>query len=150
MRKVLIIGLAAWLQFSSDAATGRIIKTLPHFLDLKGQHTLRPSLFERDAYQAELKKHPDQCSGMRFDIQWKAHQLQSANPRLKLEVKAAKLPPRQIETFEREIKRSGFFSKWSGVTVAGEDFKRLGAIQAWRVTLWDGDQMLAEQKSFLW
>jgi hypothetical protein len=34
--------------------------------------------------------------------------------------------------------------------VAGEDFKQLGEISAWRVTLWDGAQLLAERKSFLW
>src|SRR2546423_2524757 len=53
------------------AATGRVIKVLPHFVDDQGRHTLAPSLYERDAYQAFLREHPDKRSGMRFDVQWK-------------------------------------------------------------------------------
>jgi len=135
---------------SAHGATGKIVKTLPHYLDLQGRHMLRPSLFERDAYQNELKQHPDRCSGMRFDVQWKAHQTTATHPKLRLEVKGANLPPRKIEVIEIELKKPGFFSKWSGLAVTGADFKRIGAIQAWRVSLWDGDQMLSEQKSFLW
>jgi len=32
----------------------------------------------------------------------------------------------------------------------GADFKRIGEVTAWRATLWDGDKMIGEQKSFLW
>jgi hypothetical protein len=151
MKKLLIAAAILLGSLSiAEAATGEIIKTLPHFLDLQGRHMLRPSLYERDAYQAQLRLHPERCSGMRFDIQWKAHRLTSTHPKLRLEVKAANLPPRQIEVFEQELKKPGFFSKWSGVVIAGDTFKRIGLIQAWHVSLWDGDQMLAEQKSFLW
>jgi hypothetical protein len=34
--------------------------------------------------------------------------------------------------------------------VTGDEYKKLGELVAWRVTLWDGDKLLAEQKSFLW
>ena len=43
----------------ASAATGRVLKVLPHLLDTNGLHTLKPSLYERDAYQAYLRKHPD-------------------------------------------------------------------------------------------
>src|SRR6266567_3807500 len=59
----------------TEAASGRIIKVLPHLLDRGGRHTLSPSLYERDAYQAFLRKNPGQCSGLRFDIQWKANRV---------------------------------------------------------------------------
>jgi hypothetical protein len=36
------------------------------------------------------------------------------------------------------------------VKVSGADFERLGSIVAWRITIWDGEQQLAEEKSFLW
>jgi hypothetical protein len=130
------------------AADARIIKTLPHFLDQNGRHTLHPSLFERDGYQANLKTHPELVSGMRFDVQWKAHQLE--NGRLKLQVRGAKTPARQIETFESHLKGGGLWSHWTGVTVNGADFQRLGSIIAWRISLWDGEREIAEQKSFLW
>src|SRR5256714_13905343 len=133
---------------SAIAADARIVKVLPHFLDKAGRISLHPSLFERDGYQAHLKTHPELCSGMRFDVQWKAHKLQ--NGRLKLEVRGAKTPARQGESFERGMRGGGLFSRWTGVKVSGEDFKHLGSIIAWRITLWDGAQQLAEEKSFLW
>jgi hypothetical protein len=34
--------------------------------------------------------------------------------------------------------------------VRGEDFRSGGSVSAWRVSLWNGDQLLAEKKSFLW
>jgi hypothetical protein len=39
---------------------------------------------------------------------------------------------------------------WCTFTVAGDDFIKGGPISAWRVSLWDGDRSLAEQKSVLW
>ena len=39
---------------------------------------------------------------------------------------------------------------WNVFTVAGEDFLNGGSISAWRVSLWDGDRLLAERKSVLW
>jgi len=34
--------------------------------------------------------------------------------------------------------------------VRGEEFRSGGSVSAWRVSLWNGDQLLAEKKSFLW
>ena len=68
---VLIACLLGLLAVSATAAEGRIVKVLPHYLDAKGRHTLAPSLYERDAYQAHLRKNPDLCKALRFDIHWK-------------------------------------------------------------------------------
>ena len=35
-------------------------------------------------------------------------------------------------------------------TIAGEDFLKGGVVSAWRVSLWDGDRLLAERRSTLW
>jgi len=35
-------------------------------------------------------------------------------------------------------------------TVAGDDFRKGGRVSAWRVTLWQNQQVVAEQKSALW
>jgi hypothetical protein len=56
--------------------------------------------------------------------------------------------PRQI-ALEQEV-RPKFFRCWTSLALSGADYKNFGAIVAWRVTLWSGDQMLGEQKSFLW
>lgn len=34
--------------------------------------------------------------------------------------------------------------------VHGEEFRSGGHVSAWRASLWDGDQLVAEKKSFLW
>ncbi len=34
--------------------------------------------------------------------------------------------------------------------VRGEEFRAGGSVSAWRVTLWNGDQIVATKKSFLW
>ena len=57
------------LEVSALAASGKIIKVLPFFLDLKGRHSLHPSLYERDAYQAYLRQHPELRSGLQIDVQ---------------------------------------------------------------------------------
>ena len=56
----------------AQSATGRVIKVLPQYLDLKGRNSLTPSLYERDTYQTNLRDHTNLCSGMRFNVQWKA------------------------------------------------------------------------------
>jgi hypothetical protein len=35
-------------------------------------------------------------------------------------------------------------------SIRGEDFRAGGLVSAWRVSLWDGDTLLAEKKSVLW
>lgn len=140
---------AALLALSADAATGRIVKALPHYLDLKGRHTIHPSLFERDAYQAKLRRAPELCSTMRFDVQWKAKGTHGP-VRLRLEARGQKTPLAKPEVFEAEIPKPRRFSQWTAVTIPKESFERLGGVVAWRVVLWDGDTQIAEQKSFLW
>ena len=84
MRRLFIfvlVALTCAVTLPAVAATGRVIKVLPHFLDLKGRHSLSPSLYDRDAYQAQLRQHPEQRSALRFDVHWKA---KSVNGKLKL------------------------------------------------------------------
>src|SRR5687768_7947766 len=68
----------------------RISKVLPHFLDRDGKHTLWPSLYERDAYQAHLRKTPEERSGLRLDILWKAKKVSSAKLVLRAELRGLK------------------------------------------------------------
>ena len=137
--------------FSAVAATGRVTKVLPHFLDLKGRHSLSPSLYDRDAYQAQLRQHPEQRSALRFDVLWRATGVKTKlKLRAELRGTAHGNLPRQT-TLETELdpKLAGR-SRWSKVKLAGEEYKNFGDVTAWRVTLWDGEQLVGEQKSFLW
>jgi hypothetical protein len=150
MRRLTLLLLCVAVCYSAEAATGRVIKVLPHLLDLKGRHALSPSLYERDAYQAYLREHPEEQSGVRFDVQWKARGTAQEALRLRVEVRgvARGSLPKQL-VIERAVK-SGWWSRWSGLTLDGRDFEELGDVTAWRVTLWDNNQLLGEQKSFLW
>lgn len=153
MRRLLTILLPVLLlamTFSAAAATGRVVKVLPHFLDLKGRHALSPSLYERDAYQFYLRRHPEQRSGLRFDILWRVRTRGATNLKLKVETRGiaeGNLPSEK--TLERAVK-GGSGSRWTSITLSSDDYKALGEVTAWRVSLWEGDQLVAEQKSFLW
>jgi len=134
----------------ADAASGKVVKVLPHHLDEQGRHTLSPSLFDRDAYQAHLRQNPQLRAGQRFDICWRAR---AKNPALTLRVDlrgvAAGGAPRE-HSLSTTVKPSHGLIRWTGLTVRGDEFRALGEVTAWRVTLWDGDQLLGEQKSLLW
>jgi len=136
--------------FAADVVTGRVIKLLPFLLDQQGRDSTSPSLFDRDAYQAHLRGHTNEVSGVRFDVQWKAVKATAEKLKVRVEVRGVGEggTPR-LKTFEAGV-AAGFFSKWTTFTLAGGDFKDFGAVVAWRATLWNGQQLLGEQKSFLW
>jgi hypothetical protein len=135
---------------AKTAMTGRVIKVLPHFLDLKGRHTLSPSLYDRDAYQAQLRAQPEQRSGIRYDVQWKAKVPGDAKLTLRVEMRSdARGKTPVLKTLEKEVKPRGF-SRWTSIPFTGDDYKKFGDVTAWRVTLWNGDKLIGEQKSFLW
>jgi len=134
----------------SLAATGRVLKVLPHFLDQQGRHSLSPSLYDRDAYQAQLRAHPEQRSAIRFDVNWRARAVPGTKVKIRVELRGTakgNLPSQT--TLEAELPASAT-SKWASLTLGGEDYKKFGEVTAWRATLWDGEQLVGEQKSFLW
>ena len=150
-RPILILALCCLACTAVSAATGRVIKVLPQFLDLKGRHAISPSLYDRDAYQAYLREHTNDISGMRFAIQWKASGARAAPLKLRVEIRGithGEMPPKTV--LEQQVKPGGWFSHWASLPLTGDDYKKIGEVTAWRATLWDGDQMIGEQKSFLW
>ena len=145
-----LLGLALGGSYSAPAAIGRVNKVLPHFLDAQGRHSLSPSLFDRDAYQAKLRQHPELRSGIRFDVNWRVRSVTASTFKLKVELRGvAKGNLPQLKTLEQEVK-GGVSAHWTRLTLGGEDYQEFGEVTAWRVTLWDGEQMIGEQKSFLW
>jgi hypothetical protein len=154
MRRTLCVLSLCCLAIAAIAATeptGKVIKVLPHYLDLDGLHALTPSLYERDSYQAFLRQHPEKRSGLRVDVQWKAHGPSQTPLKLRVELRGAVKDQRLTQTvLEKEVHPGGWFSHWLSLPLTGEEFKNFGDLTAWRTTLWDGDRLLSEQKSFLW
>jgi len=150
MRRLLTV-LALFASFASfAAATGEVVKVLPFLLDTHGQIAKSPSLFDRDAYQAYLREHTNEVSGIRYDVLWKAGK--SAGEKLKLRVElrgVGEAGTPKSKVLEAEV-APGTFSSWTEIKFAGDDYKNFGAIVAWRATLWSGADQLSEQKSFLW
>ena len=148
---LLLLGIAG-VPGLAEAASGRVFKVLPHLLDQQGRHTLSPSLYERDAYQAYLRERPAEISGIRYDVQWKAKGRPAGELKLRLELrgiaKGGDLPDEFL--LEQRVEPGGWLSRWTGLALSGEDYKNFGQVTAWRVSLWEGEQLLGEQKSFLW
>jgi hypothetical protein len=144
---LVLLGSGLCLQ----AETAKILKVLPQYLDLEGRHSLSPSLYERDAYQAYLRQHPEKRSALRFDINWKARRLGTAGPALlRLELRSSGTAADKPMVLERTVTPGGIFGHWTSLLLSGEGYTEMGKLLAWRATLWQGDKLLAEQKSFLW
>ncbi len=154
MRRPLILPLLVIFclgAISAEAATGRILKMLPFFLDQKGEHMRGANLYDRDSYQVYLRNNPELRSGIRFDVNWKVKGTTNGPLKIKLELHGGqKGGAPQSLTLEAEAKTNGWFSHWTTLPLVGEQYRNFGEVTAWRATLWEGDQMIAEQKSFLW
>ena len=140
----------AFGETNPPAPAGRVVKVLPLFLDLKGHDAISPSLFERDAYQALLRRETNAVSGVRFDVWWGAQRAGTEPLQLRAELRgiATNGLPR-LTVLETNVV-PGRFRRWTSLTLNGQRWKDFGSLIAWRVTLWNGDRMLGEQKSFLW
>jgi hypothetical protein len=133
--------------FLANAQSDKVMKVLPHFLDLKGRHALSPSLIDRDAYQKILRENPDRRSGIRFDVQWKAIAYDKLT--LRIEAKGMKGKAPQTNVLEETV-RPGLFSQWNSLTLASDKYDQFGELISWRASLLNGTNIIAEQKSFLW
>jgi hypothetical protein len=147
---VILVGCLA-VALSAPAATGKVIKVLPQFLDLKGRNSLTPSLYERDNYQVLLRQSTNQVSGMRFNVEWKAKGQPTTPLILRVELRGvARGDFPKARTLEKPVTPGGWFSHWAKLDLVGEEYKEFGRVTAWRVTLWEANRLLSEQKSFLW
>jgi len=153
MRRLLVVLLLLGMlsaTFATDAISGRVVKVLPLLLDLKGHDAVSPSLYDRDAYQVYLRQHTNEISAIRFDVLWKMSNARDTKLKLRVELRAVGAGglPRQL-TLEQSV-TPGFFRRWTSLVLSGADYKNLGELVAWRATLWSDNQLLGDQKSFLW
>ena len=148
LRIILGCLLIVFLAMPAGAAPARILKVLPQLLDLEGRHALSPSLYDRDAYQAELRAHPEKVSGIRFAVQWNTKEKMVF--KLRIELRGFRHGETTRATVEKSVRHHGLFSSWANPALTGDAYKKLGTLTAWRATLWNEDALVAEQKSFLW
>jgi hypothetical protein len=135
---------------TSNSPAGRIIKVLPLLMDTNGAVATTPSLFDRDAYQAWLLEHTNQVSGIRFDVCWKARHARHKTLTLRVELRGVGAGGMPTEAALEQTVTPKIFHHWISLTLAGQNYKKLGTLAAWRATLWNGQQKIGEQKSFLW
>lgn len=150
---IFILSLV-WLSSSAPltaapATQAKIVKVLPTLLDDKGRNSLSPSLYERDAYQAILRKDRTKVHGLRFDVQWKAPGAGSSLV-LKLELRTGNATVGKPVVIEHEVKPPRFGTRWSRVIVDSDTFKKSGDVVAWRAVLLEGGTQIAQRTSFLW
>lgn len=155
MRKwLLAIVLAGVFSLApvATAATGRIVKVLPEFLDTQGRTSLSPSLYERDAYQAMLRLHPERRSGLRYFVQWQTRGAVWERLTLRLELRGTVEGnlPKQLVIDKVLVNKGRRYSRWAEITLSDQEYKHLGAVTAWRASLWEGSKSLGQQQSFLW
>lgn len=130
---------------------GHVQKVLPQLLDEKGRTTVSPSLFDRDAYQAFLSRNPAKVSAIRYNVRWKARNAEGTKLTVRVELRGiyeGKFP-RQA-TLEKTFDGAASIRRWTGLELREDAYAEFGKITAWRATLWCGDRMLDEYRSFLW
>ena len=152
---LLRIGLLLLLALSAQAdgvVSGRVLKALPLYLDTQGRTGTSPSLFERDAYQAQLRKNPALRSGIEFAVHWKATGPKETPLTLRIELRGGQPGrlPTKATLEEKVTPKAGLFGAWTSLKLVGDEYKRVGEANSWRVTLWNGSTLLGEEKSFLW
>jgi hypothetical protein len=136
--------------FADGREKGRIVKMLPLFLDLKGHDAVSPSLYDRDAYQAYLRRHTNEISAIRFDFLWQVENPSAAKYELRVELRGIGEGSKPTQTTLEQEVTPPLLRRWNSLTLGGADYKKFGELVAWRATLWRGDRLLSEQKSFLW
>ncbi|MFZ1073141.1 MAG: hypothetical protein WAO21_06860 [Verrucomicrobiia bacterium] len=152
MRRFLMILLlfAVLPAFADGIEKGRIVKMLPLFLDLKGHDAVSPSLYDRDAYQAYLRQHTNEISAIRFDFLWQVENPSAEKYKLQIELRGIGAGGKPTRTVLEEEAQPPLLRRWNSLILGGADYRNFGGVVSWRATLWRGDRLLSEQKSFLW
>ncbi|HAB15140.1 MAG TPA: hypothetical protein PLX89_13195 [Verrucomicrobiota bacterium] len=145
----LVLGLAV-MTGRAEGVDAKIFKVLPHLLDEQGRISISPGLFEREAYQKQLRENLQRVSGLRYDVQWKAPGTNAERLRLRIQLRTAKLEPHRPLTIEAGVNDHRRWGGWSSVQLDGTAYREAGEVLAWRAVLLDGESEIAEQKSFLW
>lgn len=148
MRLLVLIAVSALITGCSTMRTWTgtgIVKVLPHYLDAAGNSTDGPTLLHRDVYQQHLRGNPELVKGVRYDVNW--HGRQNVTFRLELRSTKAGVDPLVIN---KEASAGVRVTHWTFIHIDEAAYTAFGQPEAWRVSVWDGDEMLDEEVSFLW
>ena len=128
-----------------------VLKVNRNLLDNLGYETFAVGDLKKEAdYQYMLRHSPLKQKGVRFHIKWKAPR-RSGAIRLVLDVQglnAANLTTR--DTVTQNYPDMDGWAEWSTIDITGKQFKQIGEIMAWRVTICSGDRVMAELPSANW
>ena len=122
-----------------------VVKVLPHYLDASGNHSDGPTLLHRDVYQANLRKNPKLVRAVRYDVNWRG----VGEIKVRLELRSTKAGAETM-VIERIETTSGRRTHWTPILIDAATYKTFGQPESWRVSLWQGETQVGEQKSFLW
>ncbi len=122
-----------------------VVKVLPHYLDASGNHSDGPTLLHRDVYQANLRKNPELVRAVRYDVNWRG----DGEIKVRLELRSTKAGAETM-VIERIETTSGRRTHWTPILIDAATYKTFGQPESWRVSLWQGETQVGEQKSFLW
>ncbi len=150
LRAMVMALLLGSLPMVALADGAKIIKVLPHLLDKNGKNSVAPSLFERDAYQAHLRLHPQDVYGVRYDVQWRNRQSHETTLKLRLQIRSDNTKNSTPTLIETEVKPTRYWSRWSSISIPVDTYKKLGHVISWKVELLSGEEVIAQQSSFLW
>jgi hypothetical protein len=155
----LVLSSLTLLLFLSSCATENtvsrggfaILKVNRTLFDNKGYETKEVGELKEEAvYQYELRHHPELQRGARFHIKWKAPR-GSAPFRLVLDVQGLTADNVSTRgTFTQDYPEHDGWAEWATMDISGKEFKRLGTIMAWRISLYKGDRVMAELPSGNW
>jgi hypothetical protein len=122
----------------------------PKVLDVEGtQYKETISRADRNLFGPDRASHlrvdstalPDAQQREEYYVAWRG----TGITEVKFEYRQVNIPNKiLVQTFAPAGKQ------WTIFKVIGDEFINGGPISAWRVSLWDGDRLLAERKSVLW
>ena len=138
------------ISLSASSSEARVVKVLPTLLDRNGKNSLSPSLYERDAYQAILRKSKELVSALRFDVQWKAPTATSKTVTLRLELRATAHSDSAPLVFDQEVHVKKHGTRWSRMILDKETYSKVGQVVAWKISIIDQGKPIAQRTSFLW
>ena len=140
-------GLTSWLLapvfFLSACASPRVVEVTSR-TRLKDIDVADERVFVADP-ASHIRYRPRDLPANKQREEFYVHWLGAAVDRVKFEYRQVDVPD--------TVKEQSFTSagpRWHVFEVRGEEFHAGGLVSAWRVSLWSGDQLLAERKSALW
>lgn len=150
-----VIGCWGALHLIAQAAggavhSGRILKVLPHLVDAQGRIALAPSLFQRDAYQAQLRQHPELVSSQQYDVNCQVAGRPSDTLKVRLLLRTALRAETDPIILEAPVKRGWFGRSWQSLKLDPATYRTAGNVVAWRAELLAGNAVIGAQNSFFW